>query len=69
MNDDWSPPTAEHDRPSSDHERTEAPTTTPDGDVDQVFGVSEADVRMVDAFYYELAMDAANDPSPPTPAE
>jgi len=70
MTDDWSPPTGEHDRPPSDHQRAEPPTTpAPNGEVDPVFGLSEADLRMVDAFYYELAMDAANDPSPPTAAE
>jgi len=31
-----------------------------------VLGVSEADFRLVEAFYNELALEASNDPSPPT---
>lgn len=34
-----------------------------------VHGVSEADVRLVDTYFHELAIDASNDPSPLTPEE
>jgi hypothetical protein len=34
-----------------------------------VLGVSEADFRLVDAFYQELALEASNDPSAPTREE
>ena len=31
-----------------------------------VLGVSEADINLVDAYFHELALDASEDPSPPT---
>ena len=34
-----------------------------------VLGASEADIRLVDAYFHELALDASNDPSPPTREE
>ena len=34
-----------------------------------VLRVSEGDIRMVDAYYDELALDASMDRSPPTPEE
>jgi len=34
-----------------------------------VLRVSEGDIRMVDAYYDELALDASMDQSPPTPEE
>ncbi len=34
-----------------------------------VLGVSEADIRLVDAYYHELALEASNDPSPLTREE
>ena len=34
-----------------------------------VLGVSEADIRLVDAYFHELALDASSDPSPPTREE
>ena len=66
MKDDWSPPTAEHAiqrRP-----RDGAATATND-EIDPVLGVSERDLRIVNAFYHELALDASQDPAPLTPRE
>jgi hypothetical protein len=37
--------------------------------VDPVLGVSEADLNLLDAFYHQLALDAAADPRPSTPEE
>lgn len=67
---DWSAPTGEYERPLL--ERASADVLGPamaDEEIDPVFGLTPGELRMVDAFFYELAMDAANDPRPPTAAE
>ena len=78
MTDEWCPPTGEQLIPADLDEVTA--TTTPDVareidasvrsmEADLVLGVSEADIRLVDAFFHELALDASEDKSPPTRAE
>jgi hypothetical protein len=43
------------------------PTTAPTSDhVDLVLGISEGDIRIVDAYHYQLALDASQDRSSPT---
>lgn len=70
MSDDWTDPTGEHevfaDVPTTEHllEGRDALTRVLD-----LEGVSEQDIRIVDAFFQELAMDASEDPSPPTAEE
>lgn len=44
------------------------PTVTSVSD-DVDLGISEGDIRIVDAYFYELALDASEDQSPPTPEE
>ena len=76
MNDEWCPPTGEQTipaeltaatAPDAAHD-TEASLKSFEG-ADLVLGVSEADIRMVDAFFHEVALDASEDKSPLTPAE
>ncbi len=73
MNDDWTTPTGEYEQPGR-----ETPTATSatrsagrrHGDaIDPALDVSPAELRIVDAFFYELALEAAEDPSPPNPRE
>lgn len=65
MNDDWSDTTGERafaDIPTQEYvpeDRAALPRVV---DLD---GVSERDVRVVDAFIHELALDASEDASPP----
>jgi hypothetical protein len=45
---------------------------TPDprfGNVGLVVRVTESDIRMVESYYHELALEASQDKSPPTPEE
>jgi predicted P-loop ATPase/GTPase len=65
MNDDRCSPTGKR---ASMHNQA-APMAPTSDDTDLVITVSEDDVRIVDAYYYELALDASKDPSPPTPEE
>lgn len=65
MTDEWSPPTGEYDQPG--HEPTDAAPF--DDEIDPVLGVAAGELRIVDAFFHELAVDAALDPRPPTAAE
>ena len=79
MNDEWCPPTGDQLIPTDLDTATAA--TTPDAarDIeasarssetsDLVLGVSDADIRLVDAFHHELALEASADKSPPTRAE
>jgi hypothetical protein len=79
MNDEWCPPSGEQLIPANLDDMTAA--TTPDAardidasarpaeSADLVLGVSEADIRLVDAFYHEVALDASTDKAPPTRAE
>ncbi len=84
MTDEWCPPTDEHEIPDASgalSPRSEAalgdgpPRLTvirvaPASDVvDPVIGIGEGDIRMVDAFFHELALDASLDPRPPTAEE
>jgi hypothetical protein len=38
-------------------------------DLDPMLGVTSGELRIVDAFIHELALEAAEDPSPPTAEE
>ena len=66
MTDDWSEPTGEHE-PFADIPTQEYIPDDPEAlpRVVDLEGVSERDVRIVDAFFQELALDASEDPSPP----
>jgi len=73
MTDDWTTPTGEYEQPCR-----ETPTATSatrsagrrHGDaMDPALDVSSAELRIVDAFFNELALEAAEDPSPPSPRE
>jgi hypothetical protein len=68
MTDDWSSPTGEYDQPRAERPGA-AIAVHPDDELDPVFGVTTGELRTVDAFFYELAIDAAEDPRPPTSAE
>lgn len=67
MNDDSTRPT--------DHARTLKTTVTVPADevgarsIDVAGGISEEDLRLLDAINHELALDASNDPRPNTPEE
>ena len=79
MNDEWCPPTGEQLIPADLDNVTAATTRDAALDIeasvrssetsDLVLGVSEADIRLVDAFHHELALEASADKSPPTRAE
>jgi hypothetical protein len=62
MTDDWSTPTGEY-------ARGESAPDDPTPDLDVFDGVGERDLRILDAFFHELALDASNDPTPNTPEE
>ena len=47
----------------------EAATDPGFGNVGLVLRVTESDIRMVEAYYHELALEASQDRSPPTPEE
>ncbi len=68
MSDDWTPPTGEYERP-----RIIASVEVSAGSdvecIDPVLGISERDLRLVDAFYHNLGVQASEDPSPPTAEE
>lgn len=66
MNDDWSDTTGERafaDIPTQEYVPEDRGALPRVVDLD---GVSERDVRVVDAFFYELALDASEDPATPT---
>ncbi|KAB2899469.1 MAG: hypothetical protein F9K40_10255 [Kofleriaceae bacterium] len=72
MRDDWSTPTDEFDFAR----RFSEPATPPlpeqlaaNDDNDPMLGVTSGELRIVDAFFHELALEAAEDASPPTAAE
>jgi len=67
MTDDWCPPTDQRESPRMPEAMTTA--TAPADDVDPVLGISEGDIRMVDAFYHELAVDDSEAETPPTADE
>lgn len=47
----------------------EATTDPRFGNVGLVLRVTEGDIRMVETYYHELALEASQDRSPPTPEE
>ena len=51
---------------SKDGEATTDPSFS---NVGLVLRVTEGDIRMVEAYYHELALEASQDKSPPTPEE
>jgi len=65
MNDDWRSSTGKR---VTVYTQGVAPPSLSDG-VDLVLRISEGDVRIVDAYYDELALEASRDRSPPTPEE
>ncbi|MCB9507846.1 MAG: hypothetical protein H6709_02240 [Kofleriaceae bacterium] len=67
MTDDWCPPTDERESPRMPEAIPTA--TAPSDDLDPVLGISEGDIRMVDAFYHELAVDASEAERPRTADE
>ena len=76
MNDEWSPPTGEQLIPV-DLDNVTGSTTPNAREIDArrtegadlVLGVSEADIRLVDAFYHELALEASAVKLSASPAE
>lgn len=66
MTDDWSEPTDERKRFRS---RATMEPRDDDAVVDPVLGIAERDLRLVDAFFHHLGIDASEDPSPATPEE
>lgn len=68
MSDDWSPPTGEYERPRI-IASVEVPSEPDLECVDPVLGISERDLRLVDAFYHNLGVQASEDSSPPTEEE
>jgi len=73
MTDDWTTPTGEYEQPCRDTPTATSATRPPGrrhGDaIDPALDLSSAELRILDAFFYELALEAAEDPSPPTPRE
>jgi hypothetical protein len=65
MNDEWDMPTGEYERlqcePAKPRLRNDAGMAA--------LGVTAGELRMVDAFLVEVAIDAAEDPRPPSAAE
>jgi len=68
MNDDWSPPTAEHDRAAIQRKEERAQTPPPD-EIDPVLGVSERDLNVLNAYYHHQAVEASQSDAPLTAAE
>jgi len=73
MTDDWTTPTGEYEQQG--RETSTATSATRSGGrrhgdaIDPALDVTSAELRIVDAFFHELALEAAEDPSPPTPRE
>ena len=57
------------DDPSRTTRTGEHDCSNTDDEIDPVFGLTAGELRMVDAFLYEVAMEAAMDPRPPTADE
>lgn len=68
MSDDWTPPTGEYERPRI-MASVEVKAALGEECIDPVLGISERDLRLVDAFYHNLGVQASEDPSPPTVEE
>ncbi len=71
MTDDWSTPTGEYEQSWLEPANAEAygPVPPPDEELDPVFGVTESELRMVDVFFYEVALAQAREPRPLSPEE
>ena len=70
MTDDWSPPTGEHEQPHRDPAERTGPSLRPhDDDIEAGLGVTGSELRVVDAFFHELALEAAANPRAPTHEE
>jgi len=69
MTDDWSSPTGEYEPATSEGAADVPDLARVGGDIDPVIGVTAGELRMVDALFHELALEAAADPRPPTPDE
>ncbi len=77
MSDDWCSPTGEFEPArggdaSGEGARLRNRGETPvelDDEGDPMLGATGGELRMVDAFFHEVALDDAADPRPPTPAE
>ena len=67
MNDNRCSPTGK--RVSSGNKDGATATDPGVGQVGLVLRVTEGDIRMVEAYYHELALEASQDRSPPTPEE
>lgn len=73
MRDDWSTPTTDEldfaRRFSEPADPLPGPRPPANDEIDPLFGLTVADLRILDGFFYELALEAAEDPRPPTPEE
>ena len=71
MSDRRTSPIVEPGRSAVDVKTVDQVAPSPPGAdaVDPVLGVSEADLNLLDNFYHQLALDAAEDPRPNTPEE
>jgi hypothetical protein len=67
MTDEWCPSSGEHSMLTKDV--TSNADAAHSADADLALGVSEADIRLVDAFYHEVALEASNDRAPATHEE
>lgn len=71
MRDDWTTPTDELDFarrfPDPGVPSHRAPAAN--DEIEPMFGLTAGELRIVDAFFHELALEAAEDPSPPTAEE
>jgi len=69
--DDWCTPTGEYEPHQAEDAASNAPGAPPNrGEaIDPVFGLTEGELCIADAFFHELALEAARDPRPPTPEE
>ena len=67
MTDDWSTPTGEYEPPCIERRADASLRPPPPRRLSESgSGVTAGDLRILDAFLYELAREAAEDPSPPT---
>ena len=71
MSDRRTSPTVEHGRSAVDVKTVDQVASAPPeaAGADPVLGVSEADLKLLDALYHQLALDASQDPRPNTPEE
>ena len=71
MTDDWETPTGEYESPRRDAAERRNLRALPFDEVDDSpgLGVTGSELRLFDAFLTELAIEAAEDPRPPTAEE